>query len=159
MSRNKANDKQLEDGAYYDDLYDFCCAVNKANMKSFEGEQPSSIAKTLKRYYDSFFRLCMVEQPECKVVEKVVEKPVEVVVEKIVEKPVYRNIKRNHGGKVKHINTIRRDHNGWGRCPVCGCKMIKINEDSFILNFPAYCKKCKNEIVVSWCDTTVVQRN
>lgn len=114
-------------------------------MSSFEGIEPKVIAKTLRKYYDIFKKLCMIEDPP-------------TTVEKIVEKPIYRNIKRKYKGKIKHINTIKRDINGWGRCPVCGGKIIKINADSFLLNFPAYCKWCKKEYVVTWCNTSIVQK-
>lgn len=139
MDKDKTLKKQHDDGEYYDQLYDLCCAVNKANMESFEGADPANIAKALRKHYDIFANLCMIEQQKYKVSERPAEK--------VVDKPINRNKK----------STIRRDANGWGRCPACGGKMIRINKDSFLLNFPAYCKRCKAEFVVSWCDTSVIQ--
>lgn len=38
----------------------------------------------------------------------------------------------------------------WCRCPVCGHNhFIKIRPDTVLINYPAYCKKCKNEILIN----------
>ncbi|MCI8986900.1 MAG: conjugal transfer protein [Lachnospiraceae bacterium] len=38
----------------------------------------------------------------------------------------------------------------WCKCPKCGnTHFIKIRSDTRIVNFPAYCKKCKKEILVT----------
>lgn len=38
----------------------------------------------------------------------------------------------------------------WYRCPVCGhSHFMKIRSDTVIRNYPAYCKKCKKEILVT----------
>ena len=37
----------------------------------------------------------------------------------------------------------------WVRCPVCGNKTRnQIREDTVLLNFPLYCPKCKQEMVI-----------
>ena len=38
----------------------------------------------------------------------------------------------------------------WHRCPKCGNEhFIKARQDTRIVNFPAYCKKCKKEIIIT----------
>ncbi|MEZ3505787.1 MAG: cysteine-rich KTR domain-containing protein [Lachnospiraceae bacterium] len=40
--------------------------------------------------------------------------------------------------------------NQWYRCPRCGnAHFIKIRPDTRIINFPAYCKWCKTESVIT----------
>lgn len=37
----------------------------------------------------------------------------------------------------------------WLRCPVCGNKTRnQIREDTVLLNFPLYCPKCKQEMLI-----------
>lgn len=38
----------------------------------------------------------------------------------------------------------------WMKCPKCGNEhFIKVSKETRIYKFPAYCKKCKNEIVIT----------
>lgn len=38
----------------------------------------------------------------------------------------------------------------WIKCPICGKKTRdKIREDTFIKNFPVFCPKCKQEILIN----------
>lgn len=38
----------------------------------------------------------------------------------------------------------------WEKCPKCGNpKMTRLRHDTVIKNFPAYCKYCKNETVIT----------
>ncbi|WP_346906065.1 cysteine-rich KTR domain-containing protein [Faecalicatena orotica] len=38
----------------------------------------------------------------------------------------------------------------WIRCPVCGNKTrLKIREDTELKNFPLFCPKCKQEILIN----------
>ncbi|RGF60635.1 conjugal transfer protein [Roseburia sp. AF34-16] len=38
----------------------------------------------------------------------------------------------------------------WYSCPRCGNPhFMKLREDTKLRNFPAYCKKCKNEILIT----------
>ncbi len=39
---------------------------------------------------------------------------------------------------------------GWGLCPVCGKKCIRINEKTVLSDFPMFCKWCKRDYVVNW---------
>lgn len=38
----------------------------------------------------------------------------------------------------------------WYKCPKCGnAHFIKIRPDTKIVNFPAYCKRCKTESLIN----------
>lgn len=38
----------------------------------------------------------------------------------------------------------------WRKCPKCGnTHFIKVRPDTRIINFPAYCKRCKTELVIT----------
>lgn len=37
----------------------------------------------------------------------------------------------------------------WYPCPYCRGKMFMIREDTKLVNFPGYCKRCKIESVVT----------
>lgn len=37
----------------------------------------------------------------------------------------------------------------WIACPKCGSKMLMVREDTKLLNFPGYCKHCKEESIIS----------
>lgn len=39
--------------------------------------------------------------------------------------------------------------NLWYPCPKCKGKMFMIREDTKLVNFPGYCKKCKTESIIS----------
>lgn len=48
------------------------------------------------------------------------------------------------------------DKEGWVRCPFCGGKTrTKVRIDSLLRNFPLYCPKCKQEVVVDIEDRKV----
>ena len=37
----------------------------------------------------------------------------------------------------------------WIACPKCGGKMIMVRDDTRLENFPGYCKKCKQESLIT----------
>lgn len=37
----------------------------------------------------------------------------------------------------------------WIACPRCGGKMLMVRDDTKLVNFPGYCKKCKNESIIT----------
>ena len=37
----------------------------------------------------------------------------------------------------------------WVRCPICGGKTrVKVCKDTYLLNFPLFCPKCKHETLI-----------
>lgn len=47
-------------------------------------------------------------------------------------------------------NFIYVDENGWGLCPVCHTKVLKVTTTTVLKDFPVYCKKCKTDHLVNW---------
>lgn len=44
----------------------------------------------------------------------------------------------------------------WIICPACGNKTRdKIREDTFLINYPLYCPKCKKEILINAKDLQI----
>lgn len=44
---------------------------------------------------------------------------------------------------------MRMIHTRWLLCPICGNKTrLKIREDTVLRNFPLYCPKCRQEILI-----------
>lgn len=37
----------------------------------------------------------------------------------------------------------------WYLCPICKRKLLKYREDTVLKNFPAYCKQCRNESIIT----------
>lgn len=38
----------------------------------------------------------------------------------------------------------------WSKCPICGNpKMFKMRKDTILINFPSYCKYCKQESIIT----------
>ncbi|MBE5846233.1 MAG: conjugal transfer protein [Lachnospiraceae bacterium] len=38
----------------------------------------------------------------------------------------------------------------WHECPICGNPhLLKYREDTVLINFPAYCKLCKHEVIIT----------
>lgn len=138
-----------EEIKYYDMLYDFAGVVTKANEQSFEGLEPKRIANTLRRSAESFYKLCMVDTisedkkqdgAEKKPQRHKEEPPVpdqEAAPEQPEEKPIPDNF-------------LRIDKAGWGLCPVCHTRVLKVTATTRLENFPVFCKRCKADHLVNW---------
>ncbi|MED9903561.1 MAG: cysteine-rich KTR domain-containing protein [Lachnospiraceae bacterium] len=37
----------------------------------------------------------------------------------------------------------------WYVCPKCGKNLLKYREDTKIVNFPVFCKRCKKETIIT----------
>lgn len=49
------------------------------------------------------------------------------------------------------------DKTKWILCPICGSKTRnKIREDTILKNYPLYCPKCKQEVLVEAKDLQVI---
>lgn len=131
----KGMKRQFDDGAYYDILYDFAGVVMKANMKAVEtGAAPNQIAAIFRKTANAFMNLCLIDDITMKWAETKPEP------EKTPEFLPVEETRPN--------NMIVRD--GWGMCPDCGRKMVKVNTDTIIVGCPCYCKHCKTEFVINW---------
>lgn len=134
---------------YFDMLYDFSRVVSKANEQSFEGLEPGKIAETLRRSAGAFLELCMsdsiagnnkdnVSQEKSKDHKVIPNTPEQkTIVEQQEKKPIPNNF-------------LKVDANGWGLCPVCGSKVLKVTSVTRLENFPVFCKRCRADHLVNW---------
>ncbi len=142
---------------YYDMLYNFAGVVSKANEQSFEGWEPKMIAKTLRKSSEAFCSLCMIDGMEHKPVEEKAEQSKTVAgkrkspadsedkptTAKEAEEPVMLPERPKPGN-------FLRIENGWGLCPVCSSKVLRVTMTTRLENFPVYCKRCRAEHLVNW---------
>ena len=146
----KESKEQQEIGAYYDMLYDFACLVSKANEYSFEGESPKKIAGKLRKSLDAFLNLCMLEnvKPKEKKVEKAPKQPKEPEPQK--EETVKEKAAKEPTKKSLPDNFLKITPDGWGLCPVCKNKVLKVTSATRLENFPVFCKRCRADHIVNW---------
>lgn len=131
---------------YYDMLYDFAGVVTKANEQSFEGLEPKRIASILRRSAEAFCRLCMVDT----VTE---EKGQDMAQMHKEETPSFDRetvTEQQKEEKPTPDNFLRVDRNGWGLCPVCHSRVLKVTSTTRLENFPVFCKRCRADHLVNW---------
>ena len=120
---------EKEELKYYDVLYDFANVVMHLNEQAFEGEAKKNIEKKICRLIPAFTTLCGVDS-------------------KLNNEPAKKPKRKDKPKAVLQSNLIVQD--GWGRCPNCGKKCIKVNQNTILVNYLMYCKNCKNEHDVTW---------
>lgn len=135
---------------YYDMLYEFACVVSKANEKSFEGETPEKIAKILKKSAAAFCNLCMIED----LVQEKENKPVEEPQRSRKEAPEPKQEPAQSPKRSIPDNFLVIDPDGWGLCPVCSGRVLKVTATTRLENFPVYCKRCRADHLVNWWNAT-----
>lgn len=121
---------------YYDMLYNFAQVAIKANDMALDGYSTNQIAKKLQKSAEAFYLLCKADLKENAIVHKEKRKQEQKKSEVKEPEPLPDNF-------------IKED-NGWGLCPICRKKMVKLTSETKLVNFPAYCKACKSDYVVSW---------
>ena len=128
---DKAEKQLLEYGKYYDMLDSFDTAVMKINNKAADGEEPKKIQRMFLKLLPAFMLLCGGDGS----IEKL----------KIIKEPQKR------GPKPKTVLQINlKIMNGWGICPTCGKKCIKVQDNTILVNYPMFCKFCKRDYMVNW---------
>lgn len=135
---------------YYNMLYDFACVVSKANEKSFEGETPEKIAKILKKSAAAFCNLCMIEN----LAQEKENKPVEEPQRSRKEAPEPKQEPVQPPERSIPDNFLVIDPDGWGLCPVCSGRVLKVTATTRLENFPVYCKRCRADHLVNWWNAT-----
>ena len=127
--RQQAQDEEK----YYDMLYSFTQSMVAANDMAADGCETKLIAKRLQRAAEAFYLLCKTDTVKAKKVGR----PKKQAEPKQPEpEPLPEN--------------FIKEENGWGLCPVCRRKMFKVTGTTKLVNFPAYCKSCRSDYVVSW---------
>ena len=125
MKSNKeiTDQQQKEYGQYYDALDNLCSVVVKMNLYAMDGMTIKDLQKNFQKLAPVFLVLCGEKKAQP---AKKIGRP-----------------------KKKPENTLPvRD--GWGLCPTCGTKCIKVNDQTVLENYPMYCKRCKRDYLVNW---------
>ena len=124
------NEETIKDEVkYYEVLYNFAHVVLRLNEQAMDGEPIKNIEPHIHRLIPAFMMLCGADSSG-----------------EIVKKPKKKKLPKPK--TVLQSNLLVRD--GWGLCPKCGGKCIKVNPDTILVNHPAFCKKCKTESIVTW---------
>lgn len=120
--REKTEEQLIECGKYYDVLDNFDKTIHALNVKAASGEGIKNLQLRCLKLLPSFILLCGDAQ---------------------------RKVKKT-GPKKRKVEKNLTVKNGWGICPACGGKCIKVQQDTILLNYPMFCKHCKNEQMVNW---------
>ena len=125
MKSNKeiTDQQQKEYGQYYDALDNLCSVVVKMNLYAMDGMTIKDLQKNFQKLAPSFLVLCGEEKAEP---PKKIGRP-----------------------KKKPENTLPVQ-DGWGLCPTCGQKCIKVNDKTILENYQMFCKRCKRDYLVNW---------
>lgn len=118
---------EQEELKYYDMLYDFTSVFVCLNDLALDGEAKKNIEKRVQRLIPAFTALC----------GSTAEKP-----KQSSEPP------RKEPEELP--SNFMQEENGWGVCPICRKKMLRLTKTTKLIDFPAYCKSCKAEHLVSW---------
>lgn len=123
VGRHNTNGTAVQDEVeFFNVLHEVSGVMYRLNRMAYAGDTKQSIEKKIIGLIPAFTMLCGIDY------------------ESLREKPKPKTILRS--------NLLV--HEGWGLCPKCGGKCIKVNQDTILVNHPAYCKKCKTESIVTW---------
>lgn len=122
---------------FYDTLNSLADVLKRLNEQASDGETKKNIEKKMCRLIPAFALLCGVSLDDVSKKSSKKEQPVEV------PEPTKKEPEQLPS------NFIKED-NGWGLCPVCRKKIIKMTSTTKLIDFPAYCKSCKADYIVSW---------
>ena len=135
-----------EEEQYYDTLYNFAKVAITANDMAMDGYSTNQIAKKLQRSAEAFYMLCKVDEVKIEKVKKPCRKKKD---QDLIEENTKTEEENAHDPEPLPDNFIREE-NGWGLCPVCRKRILKLTSTTKLINFPAYCKSCKVDYMVSW---------
>lgn len=142
---------EKEELKYYDVLYDFTSVVVRLNEQALDGETKENIEKKICRLIPAFTTLCGMDA--------------EVNIDAGKATRNSRGTPEQHSedsrkgertpSELRESNeplpsNFMKEDNGWGLCPICRRKVLKLTKTTKLIDFPAFCKSCKTEYIVSW---------
>ena len=135
---------------YFDTLYDFANVISRLNNKAFDGVAKDAIEKNFCKLIPAFTLLCGVNTDDNIDIAHVgtKAKPGPKKGTKRTNKKKEQEPKQEEPEQIP--DNFMKENDGWGLCPVCRKKMVKLTSTTRLIDFPAYCKGCKAEYVVSW---------
>ena len=138
---------EKEELKYYDVLYDFASVVVCLNERALDGETKKNIQKRICRLIPAFTTLCGMDA-NGKIDASKVE-PAKKRGRKPKAEPDPEPALPKEEPEPLPSNFMKED-NGWGLCPICRKKIVKLAKSTKLIDFPAFCKSCKTEYIVSW---------
>lgn len=138
---------------YFDTLYDFANVISRLNNKAFDGVAKNAIEKNFCKLIPAFTLLCGVNTDDNIDISEVANNkrgPQKGTKRKSKEKEQELPQEPKQEEPEKLPDNFMKENDGWGLCPVCRKKMVKLTNTTRLIDFPAYCKGCKAEYVVSW---------
>lgn len=156
-SEEQLDREAMEETAYFDMLYNFSCVVSKANEKSFDGYEPGKIAQYLKKSKTAFCKLCMIDDLGERATETKVQPEKK-------QEPEQKRVPEKKMDPVKEKeplpdNFLKINADGWGLCPKCGSKVLRVTATTRLENYPVYCKRCRAEHLVNWWNAESLRIN
>lgn len=142
---------EQEELKYYDVLYDFASVVVRLNEQALDGETKKNIEKKICRLIPAFTTLCGMDEngkidiSKVEAAKKPGRKPKS---ESVQPQNATQELPKEEPEQLP--SNFMKDDNGWGLCPVCRKKILKLTKTTKLIDFPAYCKSCKTEYLVSW---------
>lgn len=123
-SKKEITDQQQKEYGHYCDALDkLCSVVVKMNLYAMDGMPLKRLQQNFQKFAPVFLVLCGEEKAEPE--------------------------KKKGRPKKKPENTLPVCE-GWGLCPSCGQKCIKVNDRTVLENYQMYCKRCERDYLVSW---------
>lgn len=132
---------------YFDTLYDFASVISRLNNKAFDGVGKNAIEKNFCKLIPAFTLLCGVNTDDNIDILEVENRKKAGRPKKKAKEPA-QEPRQEEPEQVP--DNFMKENEGWGLCPVCRKKMVKLTSTTRLIDFPAYCKGCKAEYVVSW---------
>lgn len=141
-------DEEIKDEVvYFDTLYDFTSVISRLNNKAFDGVERNALQKNFCKLIPAFTLLCGVDAEDSIDITNVGTR-------KKCGRPKKKEQEPTPEPKQEEPEQLPenflKENEGWGLCPVCGKKMVRLTGTTKLVDFPAFCKSCKDEYLVSW---------
>lgn len=121
---------------FYDALDNFADVLNRLNKKAANGAAVKHLENQMCRLIPEFILLCGVDSDG------------RIDTSQFAATKKVGRLKKTEPEPLPANFIMEKD--GWGLCPVCRRKIVKLTGATKLVDFPAYCKSCKADYVVSW---------
>lgn len=151
MTDEEIRDASIRDEVvYFDTLYDFASVISRLNNKAFDGVAKNAIEKNFCKLIPAFTLLCGVNTDDNIDISEVGnrKKASGRPKKKAQEQELPPGPKQEEPEQLPY-NFLKED-SGWGLCPVCGKRIVRLTSNTKLVDLPAFCKSCKEEYLVSW---------
>lgn len=140
-------DEEIQDEVrYFYALDQFAGVIRTLNKEAFDGIPKAAIEKNICRLIPAFAMLCgMTATGEIDIMRVI---PTGKIGRKKKAEPPKQEQSKPQPRTMLQSTLKARD--GWGMCPKCGKKCIKVNDNTILVNYPMFCKVCRRDYIVTW---------